>query len=233
VASDAGQQRENNEDAARALPDVGLFLVADGMGGHIAGEVASRVASDAIVEIFSSAEPPRLIRDEAARLGEAIIAANSAVRREAERLELVGMGTTLTVLLVRGSTATVGHVGDSRAYLIRKDDVRQLTRDHTLVALLIQSGAIEAAEATSHPERHVLTQAIGTQADIQPDVAQHRLHRGSRLMLSSDGLHDVVPPGEIAELVHIEDPEAAARALVDRANALGGPDNITVVLIDV
>jgi protein phosphatase len=232
VVSDSGQLRENNEDAARALPESGLFVVADGMGGHIAGEVASRVASDAIVDIVVSGMQPQRIRDEAPRLGEALIAANNAVRREAERLELVGMGTTLTALLIRGSTATIAHVGDSRAYLVRRRELRQLTRDHTLVSLLIDSGVIRPEEAMLHPERHVLTQAIGTQTEIHPDVAQFRISKGSRFLLSSDGLHDVVPGDEIRDLARRPDLDEAARALIDSANAHGGPDNITVVLVD-
>jgi protein phosphatase len=232
VVSDSGQVRENNEDAARALLESGLFIVADGMGGHIAGEVASRVASDAIVEVFSSGVQPRLIRDEASRLGEALIAANTAVRHEAERLELVGMGTTLTALLIRGSTATIAHIGDSRVYLVRKGTLRQLTRDHTLVSLLIESGAIPPEQGAMHPERHVLTQAVGTQVAVHPDVAQYRISKGSRFLLSSDGLHDVVPQDEILDLAQNPDLDEAARALVDRANSHGGPDNITVVLVD-
>jgi protein phosphatase len=232
VISDAGRLRENNEDAARALPASGLFVVADGMGGHIAGEVASRVASDAIVDVVFSGAQPRRIRDEASRLGEAVIAANNAVRREAEQRELVGMGTTLTALLIRGSTATIAHIGDSRAYLVRKGEMRQLTRDHTLVALLIESGAIAEDQGGMHPERHVLTQAIGTQETVHPDVAQFRIYKGSRFLLSSDGLHDVVPGSEILDLVQRSDLDDAARSLVDRANAHGGPDNITVVLVD-
>jgi protein phosphatase len=232
VASDSGQLRENNEDAARALPDSGLFVVADGMGGHIAGEVASRVASDAIVDVVCSGSSPRRIRDESSRLGEAVIAANSAVRREADRLELVGMGTTLTALLIRGSTATIAHIGDSRAYLVRKGELRQLTRDHTLVSLLIDSGVIQPEEAALHPERHVLTQAIGTQATVHPEVRQFRFAKGSRFLLSSDGLHDVVPADGILDLAQRPDLEEAARSLVDAANAHGGPDNITVVMVD-
>jgi len=232
IVSDSGQVRENNEDTARALPESGLFVVADGMGGHIAGEVASRVASDAIVHVFSSGETPRLIRDEATRLGEAVIAANNAVRREAERLELVGMGTTLTALLIRGSTATIAHIGDSRVYLVRRGTLRQLTRDHTLVALLIESGSIPADEGPMHPERHVLTQAIGTQVAVHPDVSQYRVSKGSRFLLSSDGLHDVVPQDKILDLAQKPDLDEAAQSLIDCANAHGGPDNITVVLVD-
>jgi protein phosphatase len=232
LRTDPGLQRENNEDAARALPERGLFVVADGMGGHVAGEVASRVASDALVEVVVSAPPPRRIRDEAARLGEALITANSAVRREAERLELEGMGTTLTALLLRGRTATLAHVGDSRAYLVREGELRQLTRDHTLVAMLVESGALEPEEAVGHPERHVLTRALGTHGTVHPDVSQLRIPRTGRFLLSSDGLHDVVPEREILELAVGDDLDEAVRRLVDATRSYGAPDNVTVLLVE-
>lgn len=232
LQSDPGLLRENNEDAARALPELGLFVVADGMGGHVAGEVASRVASDAVVEVFSSTAPPRRIRDEAPRLGEALMAANSAVRREADRLELMGMGTTLTALLLRGRTATIAHVGDSRAYVIRNGELRQLTHDHTLVATLVESGALTPEEAFAHPERHVLTRALGTHGTVQPDVLQVRIPRAARFLLSSDGLHDVVPAPVILELASGADLEEAAHGLVEVTRSHGAPDNVTVVLVE-
>ncbi|MFQ5699429.1 MAG: PP2C family protein-serine/threonine phosphatase [Myxococcota bacterium] len=232
AASDSGPQRTANEDSLRTLPELGLFIVADGMGGHVAGEVASRIASDAVVHVVRSTESPDRIRDEAERLGEALIACNQAVLREADRLNLAGMGTTLTALLVRGSTVTMAHVGDTRAYLVLPEELRQLTKDHTLVNLLVDSGAIELREVATHPERHVLTQAIGTQSSVQPDVIQLRVSPESRILLSSDGLHDVVPPDRIHELASAPELDAIPQSLIAAANQLGGPDNITAILVE-
>ena len=142
------------------------------------------------------------------------------------------MGTTLTALRLHGDRATFCHVGDTRAGLLHKGRLRVLTHDHTVVGMLVEEGIIGEEDAREHPERHMLTQALGTQDLIEPDVDQISVPAGSRLLLSSDGLHDVVPPDEIAALASGADLEASAQALVDRANALGGPDNITVILAE-
>jgi protein phosphatase len=232
LASDCGRERDNNEDHALVVPELGLFVVADGMGGHAAGEVASRIAGETLAEVMRRRKRPRRIRDEAPLLGEAVLVANMAVTRAAEVEELHGMGTTLTAVHVRSRTATLAHVGDSRACLIHRGKLRRLTRDHTLVSLLVQSGDLAPEEAQDHPERHVLTQAIGPQASIEPEIRQVRLPRGSRILLSTDGLHEVVPEAQLVALASQPDLEAAVTALVESANALGGPDNITVILIE-
>lgn len=233
LRSDTGRQRENNEDYAQALPEIGLFIVADGMGGHVAGEVASHLAVETVAAVFSRSPSPKLVRDDAPLLGEAMLAAHEAVTQRAEELELHGMGTTLTAVRVRGRMATIAHVGDSRAGLLRAGRLKPLTRDHTLVAMLVESGALQPEEAHRHPERHVLTQAVGPASPIEPDVTQTRLPRGSRLLLSTDGLHDIVDPDELIELASQPDLEVAVKSLVDRANDHGGPDNVTVILVDV
>jgi protein phosphatase len=230
--TDRGRVRENNEDSCRSLPELGLFVVADGMGGHIAGEVASRVAADTLVDVVRSRKRPRRAQDEGPMLGEAVIVAHNAVGREATERGLLGMGTTLTALHVRGRIGTVAHVGDSRACLVQRRSLRRLTRDHTLAEMLVESGAISAREAMTHPERHVLTQAIGPNAQIEPDVVQTRLRAGVRVLLSSDGLHDVVPEEEIHELARIDDLDQAVERLVARTNELGAPDNVTVILVE-
>ncbi len=231
LATDPGRVRENNEDCAQAVPELGLFVVADGMGGHIAGEIASRLATETLIEAVRARRRPRRIMDEAPLLGEALLAAHLAVMREAKQRELHGMGTTLTALMVRGRTATIAHIGDSRACLVHKHQMIPLTQDHTLVALLVESGAIPADEAKDHPERHVLTQAIGPPTELDPDITQARIPRGARILLSSDGLHDVVGADEILELAEIVDVDEAVKRMVERANALGGPDNITALLV--
>jgi protein phosphatase len=232
MRSDTGREREQNEDYAHVFPELSLFVIADGMGGHVAGEVASHVAVETVATVVSRHEQPRLVRDEGPLLGEAILAAHMAVAHKAEELELHGMGTTLTALRIRGRTATIAHIGDTRVCLLRDAKLRQLTRDHTMVTMLIEAGAIAPEQAMHHPERHLLTQAVGPAMPIEPDVFQVRLPRDVRILLSTDGLHDIVPPAELIELASEPDLEQAADKLIARANERGGPDNITVILID-
>jgi len=231
VGSDVGSVRENNEDHVRVVPERGLFVVADGMGGHVAGEVASRVAVESFIEAVAKQPRPRRIKDEIAILEAAVHAANNAVMDTAQARGLIGMGTTLTAALIRGRTATIAHIGDSRAYLAN-DKLWMVTQDHTMAALMVQSGLLSEHDAAAHPERHVLTQAIGTGRTIEPDVFQTRLPRATRILLCSDGLYDVVPAIEILQLMQDPDLDATVPALIQAAKAHGGPDNITVVLID-
>ena len=232
LLSDTGQARENNEDCARALPERGLFVIADGMGGHVAGEVASRVATESFILSVEKHPRPRRIRQESAVLAHALDEANQAVLSEAHSSELHGMGTTLTAALIRGRTLSVAHLGDTRAYFVREQMLRLVTKDHTVVGLMVRSGLLDEEEARMHPERHMLLQALGTQEEIEPDVFQVRIPARARILLSSDGLHDVVPSEEILECARVADLKQAARGLVNVANARGGPDNVTVLLID-
>lgn len=232
LATDFGRERENNEDAAQALPDIGLFVIADGMGGHVAGEVASRIAIESVVNTIKGNGPTPDLADDARLLTESTLEANAAVLREAEERGLKGMGTTLTTLRIRSRTATVSHVGDSRVYFLKDGQLSALTRDHNIASLLVDQGLITAEDARNHPERHMLTQAVGTQEEVEPDMVQKRIPKNTRILLSTDGLHDVVPSEEIAEIAGGADLEAAAQTLIERANGYGGPDNITVILID-
>ena len=232
LATDRGKERENNEDAALAVPELGLFVIADGMGGHSGGEIASHVAIDSLVAYIKGHGPAPQLEDEARLLCEATLEANNAVLHEAEQRSLFGMGTTLTALQIRGRTATVAHVGDTRACFVIGGELSVLTRDQNLASLLVDQGIISREQATFHSERHMLTQAVGTHAAVEPDVIQTRIPPDARILLSTDGLHDVVPVGEIAELAAGDELEAAAQALVQRANEYGGPDNVTVVLIE-
>lgn len=231
LLSDTGNHRENNEDNALVVPDLDLFVIADGMGGHAAGEVASAVAVETLVSVYMSHPTPRRIRDEGPILDRAIRAANDAVIRTAMERDLYGMGTTLTALLFRGRTAVISHVGDTRAYQLRNGVLKQLTNDHTLVSILIRSGVITEEEAWTHPDRNVITRAVGVQGSVEPETLEVRVPRAARLLLSSDGLHDVVPAADIAELASEPDLEAAIAKLVGRANELGSPDNVTAILI--
>jgi PPM family protein phosphatase len=230
VLSDVGSIRERNEDSARAVPERGLFVVCDGMGGHVGGDVASQLAVQRFVDaVLEKPEPNG--NDEAAQLLLAAArVANTEVLRAAAERRLWGMGTTLTAALVRGRNVSIVHVGDSRAYFANQKLV-QLTRDHTVVSMLVGSGILSEQEAHLHPERHVLVQAVGTQIQIEPDVVHARFPRSTSLLLCSDGLHDVVPAETMLACMQSSDLQKAAAALISAANACGGPDNITVALI--
>ncbi len=232
VATDTGLQRANNEDSARVVPELGLYLIADGMGGHVAGEVASQVASDAMAAAVAAQPPPKRIRDKQEIMRNAIIAANEAVMREGSRRSLNGMGTTLTGLCITRRTATISHVGDTRAYFVRAKTLDPITTDHTMVSMLVAMGSVRPEDVIDHPDKHLLTQAIGTQGDIEPQVLQKRIPRDCRILLSTDGLHDYVQPTEIHAIASRGTLEGAAQALIDAANGQGGLDNITVILID-
>ncbi len=221
-ASHPGMVRDSNQD--RGLVSGRLLAVADGMGGAGGGDVAADMAIEAV----------RPLRDRggAGSVGPAIREADAAVRRRAAaEPSLTGMGTTLTAVLVEDGEATVGHVGDSRAYVLRDGVLTRLTRDHSLVAELVRAGAIAAAEADGHPQRNVLIRAVGAGPEGPPDVTRHPLRPGDVVVLCSDGLHAEIGEEAIAEEAAAPGPlTAIARALVARANAGGGRDNITVVL---
>jgi protein phosphatase len=223
--TDVGRAREMNEDGY--VVEEPLFAVADGMGGHRAGEVASRMALEAIAEV-----PPE---EGAHSLAERVRAANRVVhQRASEDKELEGMGTTLTALWMDGDEARIAHVGDSRAYLLRDGELKMLTEDHTLVQRMVREGKISAQEATVHPQRSILTRALGVDAEVDVDDLTVELRPGDRILLNSDGLTSMLDEDRIADILREhQDPQAAADALVDAANEAGGQDNITVVVIDV
>lgn len=227
LLSDPGLARERNEDLAAALPERGLFAIADGMGGHVGGDVASRVALDAALATLEADAAPDL-----AALARALERANRAVLEEATRRELWGMGTTLTLAHVGSGAIQIAHVGDSRAYLLREDRAELLTTDQTMVELMVRQGVLPRERARHHPERHVLVQALGTQDAIAPELRRVEAAPGNRLLLSTDGLHDQIGDAALFELGARGDLQLCAEALVRAANRTGGPDNITVVLVE-
>jgi protein phosphatase len=231
LRTDVGLVRENNEDFAGAFPERGLYVVADGMGGHLGGEIASRLAVETLAAALHEHPQPRRISDEQDALCEAVQQANQAVLRESQGRRLFGMGTTLTALVLRGHTATLAHIGDSRAYLLHRGELAQLTGDHTVIAMLVEAGEMDPTEAHAHPDRHLLTQAVGTAELVKPDILQTLLPQGARLLLCTDGLHDVVPAAEICRLAGEPELDRAADALIEAAHARGAPDNITVLLV--
>lgn len=225
--TDTGRRRRRNEDAFLCEPP--LFAVADGMGGAQAGEVASRLAAESLREqelgdLSALEQAVELIR-EANRRVYTYSSENASAR---------GMGTTMTVALVEGSIVTIGHVGDSRAYLLRDDQLTQLTQDHSLVAELVRSGRLSPKEAESHPRRSVITRALGTDSDVEVDVFSLRGQDGDLFLLCSDGLTSMVSDEEIASLLVVArgDLGDAGKKLIAAANLAGGEDNITVVLFE-
>jgi serine/threonine protein phosphatase PrpC len=225
--SHAGRKRRHNEDAYVLEPP--LFAVADGMGGAKAGEIASSLAAGALQESDGDGSSGE------ARVAALIEEANRRVfRRATEDRDASGMGTTMTVALVEDDQVAIGHVGDSRAYLIREGRLEQLTDDHSLVAELVRSGKLTPEEAEIHPQRAVITRAVGTEPDVDVDTFSVQGASGDLFLICSDGLTDMVDEATILEAVELNrgDLKAAAKALVNAANRVGGEDNITVVFFE-
>lgn len=223
ATSDIGQVREGNEDSFLVLDP--LYAVADGMGGHRGGEVASNLALQTIQRMFTSRE---------GTLTQQVEQANRAVfeRSQSDR-EVAGMGTTLTAALVQGAQVRLAHVGDSRAYLYRDGELQLLTEDHTLVHKMLMEGEISESEAETHPHRSILTRALGVDGNVQVDEGVVEMRNGDRLLLCTDGLTGMVSDEQIkAVLEESKDPQEAVDRLVRAANRAGGIDNITAVVID-
>jgi PPM family protein phosphatase len=242
--TDVGRKRKGNEDSHFVNPEQNLFVVADGMGGHAAGEVASRIAVESINEFVCLTGGDEEITwpfglDEnisydGNRLKTAIRFANKRViEATREKTEYEGMATTVAAVLVDDAVANLGHVGDSRVYLFRDGGVRQLTSDHSWVNEQLLSGVISADQARSHPLRNVVTRALGGKADLQVEMQVHKIEPGDVLMLCSDGLTTMLPDDEMGKLVKEagDDLREAAESLVAAANDRGGEDNITVLLL--
>ncbi len=226
AATDVGRVRDHNEDAFLVDDRLGLFAVADGMGGHQAGEVASATALEALRAAVTSG----------AGIRDAVTSANDAVYEKSTTDErLRGMGTTLTAgTLAAGDTLLLGHVGDSRGYLLRDHHLGRLTTDHSLVEELIQAGELTEEQAESDPRRSMITRALGIEPEVDVDLYPVQVVSGDRLLLCSDGLTGMVGEDRIeAVLTEEPDPNVAARRLIDAANAGGGIDNITVLVVDV
>jgi protein phosphatase len=231
ASTHVGRRRRMNEDRYALAPDLGLYLVADGMGGHTAGQVASEMAADAALRAV------RTLQGASASLAEKLRYAVTSANREIyqtgrQRPELAGMGTTLVSVLAFEGRAALAHVGDSRAYLVRGGRIRQLTDDHSVVGELLRRREISEDAAREHPHRHVLTRALGVRPVVEPDLAELSPEPDDVFVLCSDGLTCHVEDDEIAEQVDAAaDPDACVENLVDLANARGGDDNITVLIL--
>ena len=224
--SDVGRVRDGNEDSY--LIQDPFYVVADGMGGHLAGDVASRIAVQTISEKIEagSANTPSGLED-------AVKAANGTIWQQAQQdASLHGMGTTCTLIFVTESEIHLAHVGDSRAYLLRDGELSQLTEDHTLVGRMVKEGRLQPEEAERHPQRNIVTRALGVDDNVDVDLTSIDVRKGDTVLICSDGLTSMIDARAIKDvLLREKDPQRAADALVDLANEAGGEDNITTVVL--
>ncbi len=244
--SDVGRKRNHNEDAYLLLPEENLFCVADGMGGHASGEVASRIAVEEMAEFFRMTgrdeeatwpyrgDPARTYDEN--RLLTGVKLSNLRIfERAATDHRLKGMGTTIVAVSFprAGDALVVGHVGDSRAYLLRRGVLRQLTEDHSLLNDYKKTRQLSEAEVEAFPHKNVIVRALGMRDHVEVDVLREPLEDGDVLLLCSDGLSGMVPDAQLAEITraHLGDLRLASKALIDAANESGGVDNITCVLV--
>ena len=241
--TDVGRQRQHNEDSFLVADEAKLFLVADGMGGHAAGEIASRIAVDSISEFIVHTKEddgtwPHAYDEQYTRTTNRLMAALrmantrvlEAMRKDAK---LRGMGTTVVAFMADDGKISVAHVGDSRAYMIRNGRISRITNDHSWVFEQVQAGMLTEAEAEKHPLRNVITRALGGALSVNPDASEIDCRPGDLYLLCSDGLTGMVPEDQILELVtaNADDLEKACRQLIDVANEHGGLDNVTAILV--
>lgn len=223
-----GKVRASNEDAI--LVDFPIFAVADGMGGHQAGEIASR----RVLEIVNKKLHEQEDLDPSHRIDSALKSANTEIWLEAKAIEgLHGMGTTITLALFNDDEVFIGHIGDSRAYLYSPGGLVQLTQDHSIVGEMIREGRLTEDDARNHPSRNIITKAIGTSSDVNPDLISVKLNPKDKLLLCTDGLTAMLTDAEISEITAQRiDPQQICEELAVKANTLGGIDNISLVLVD-
>lgn len=245
--TDIGRKRQKNEDSYLVNDNIHLYVVADGMGGHVGGEFASKIAVSTVEEIikgldqtdvykssYLSSDQGQDEKGEEQTLREAITKAGSKIcQKSVEEPELKGMGTTATVLLFNEQKAMVAHVGDSRAYYVRKGKIKQITEDHSLVNEQVKSGLISEAEAKTHQLKNIITRSVGVQEEVEVDTCLLDVKEKDVFLLCSDGLSNLVEDNEMLNVILQNDPESAVRTLVDLANQRGGDDNITLILVQI
>ncbi len=232
IKSDVGLVRQRNEDMAAAIPEKGIFLLADGMGGHAAGDLASRVAIETVLAYLTEPKIPGRPRARKDKLLRAVTAANQAVQLAGHYSGQQGMGTTLVCLWVGVRQVDLVHVGDSRAYRYRSGKLEQITNDHTVLRYLLEEGEVEKGSAEAKQVGHILTQAIGLENMLEPEVLRLTYKPGDVFLLCSDGLSDLVADEAIAHILEETYPnyQEASQALIQAALDAGGNDNVTVVL---
>jgi len=233
--TDVGVKRDTNQDnifvsekPIGPLPN--LFIVADGMGGHAAGDFASRYAISVVTDFIKKSS----VRNPISLLKRALVYASNEVFRESERdKEKAGMGTTMVCCVLEGNSLYVANIGDSRLYVIH-DDIRQITMDHSLVEELIRNGQLERNKGRNHPEKNIITRAMGSRDEAMPDFFEVELVEGDYVLLCSDGLSNMVKDDEIRDIIsESAAPEGAVESLIQRANYYGGNDNISAIVISV
>lgn len=228
LRTDIGKLRKQNEDAAWFDEARAVFAVADGMGGHLAGEVASRMAIEAVQRMARENERPGI-----AALREAVACAHETILAHAQdHIECAGMGTTLSVLWLGENYAYIAHVGDSRIYRLREGSLTQITQDHSLVEELVRAGLITREQARTHPRRNIITRALGTHGENEPDLLVTDVQDGDVFLLCTDGLTGMVPDDEIERTLRDCGIEAAADRLLALALDAGGRDNVTLILCE-
>lgn len=241
AATDPGQVRTNNEDSIATNGELGLVVLADGMGGHQAGEVASGLAVDLIMRHMShvfenpgSVKPEKGTSLESQSIGDAIRLANSAVHETSQtRPECAGMGSTVVAAAFHDNKISIGHVGDSRLYRLRNNKLEQLTVDHSVVQELLSRGLISAEEARTAYNKNLVTKALGVDANVEPDVNEFEVEDNDIYLLCSDGLNDVLDDGTIKSLLETDNDnlEPVVAKMINETNSQGGPDNISIILI--
>ena len=235
--TDRGLIREINEDSFNVIEGCAeapyAFIIADGMGGHNCGEIASRAAVEYISNCIAN-ETGRFLPVEGreAELKKLVVDTNSEVyKRSLESPEANGMGTTLTMVLIKGSVMTVAHVGDSRLYMVRDRKMKQLTEDHSYIEELVKKGSLTRKEAENHPRKNIITRAIGCMPELEVDILSLTIEKNDIFILCTDGLTNMLGEDEIYEAVKDNDPNAACSLLVEAAKRQGGEDNITIIAI--
>ncbi|MFH1830094.1 MAG: Stp1/IreP family PP2C-type Ser/Thr phosphatase [Pseudomonadota bacterium] len=242
--SDVGKRREKNEDSYLANDVLGLYTVADGMGGHLGGDIASGLAATTIEEVVKGFESdPEMTLQEGVHIkqGEYQAYLRYALKLSSRRIyekahdeeNLNGMGTTAVSLLFRNNKVYIANVGDSRAYRIREDEISQITKDHSLVGEQMRAGILTQEEARASRLKNIITRSVGFQEEVDADIDIRVVREGDRYLLCSDGLSNMLDDEEICDVVTTNDLEEACKRLVDVANERGGEDNITVVLAQV
>lgn len=242
--SDVGKRREKNEDSYLVNDDLRLYAVADGMGGHLGGDIASKLATDTLDEVVKALEsdPDTTLQEGVSiKPGEYQGYLRYAIKLSSKRIfdrsrdesQLKGMGTTMVSILFRDNKVYIANVGDSRAYRIRDEEIVQVTKDHSLVGEQMRAGIMTEEEARGSRLKNIITRSVGFQEDVDADIDIRVVRQGDRYLLCSDGLSNLMEDGEIRDVVATNDLEKAAKRLVDLANERGGDDNITVILAEV
>jgi PPM family protein phosphatase len=238
AVSETGRLRSHNEDAFALLPERGLFIVSDGMGGHNAGATAARIVVDVLPQMLEQrllSIPSQESKALSLAVRDAVVELSQYVRECAEsHADLSGMGATLVLAYLRNYTLSVANMGDSRAYLYREGNLKQLTEDHSIVGMLLQDGEITPEEAKTHPARGIVSRYVGMEGTVYPDVKSLKISKGDRVLLCSDGLTGMITDEAISEILSKDgDLQQVCQSLVDAANQAAGRDNITVLLAEI